>query len=163
MDKNEFTLKRIQTDIKSAQGAMAMSLILTLIYIIKAIFSKNLNFYFSFYTVEFLLKDSGFFPEFKGALPKAAVVVGILAFMGLAIAFTALSPKKPGFLYGCLALYGFDTVFMLSGKLSGFFSPLAQEDFIDIIVHAFILTFLIIGVAALVKQKRSDLTDTKNG
>ena len=50
MDKNEFTLKRIQTDIKSAQGAMAMSLILTLIYIIKAIFSKNLNFYFSFFT-----------------------------------------------------------------------------------------------------------------
>ena len=163
MDKNEFTLKRIQTDIKSAQGAMAMSLILTLIYIIKAIFSKNLNFYFSFYTVEFLLKDSEFFPEFKGALPKAAVVVGILAFMGIAIAFTALSQKKPGFLYGCLALYGFDTVFMLGGKLSGFFSPLAQEDFIDIIVHAFILTFLIIGVVALVKQKRTDVTGTKTG
>ena len=163
MDKNEFTLKRIQTDIKSAQGAMAMSLILTLIYIIKAIISKNLNFYFSFYTVEFLLKYSGFFPEFRGALPKAAAAAAIVVFMGILIVFTALSPKKTGFLYGCLALYGFDTVFMLGGKLSGFFSPLAQEDFIDIIVHAFILTFLIIGVVALVKQKRTDLTDTKNG
>lgn len=161
MDKNEYRLKRIQTDIKSAQGAMAISLVLTLIYIIKAIFSKNLNFYFSFYTVEFLLKDSGFFPEFKGALPKAAVVVGILAFMGLAITFTALSQKKPSFLYGCLVLYGFDTVFMLIGKLSGFFSPLVQEDFIDIIVHAFILTFLIIGVAALIKQKHSDVLTAK--
>lgn len=143
---SEFQIKRYQTDIKSAQGAMAMSLVLTLIYIIKAFFSGNLHFYFSLYTVEFFLKYSAFFPEFRGEFPKAAAVAVILVFFILAIVLTVLSQKKPVFLFGCLAIYGFDTVFMLIGKLSGFFSPVCQTEFIDVIVHAFILAFLIMGV-----------------
>ncbi|MGN1443074.1 MAG: hypothetical protein ACI4XE_04415 [Acutalibacteraceae bacterium] len=154
MNNPEFKRKRYQTDIKSAQGAMAIALVLTLIYIIRAIFSGNLHFYFSLYTVEFFMKFSDFYPELKGTFPKIAAAAVIIAFIGFAVIFTVLSQKKTVFLYGCLALYTFDTVFMLAGKLSGFFSPLAQDDFIDIIVHAFILTFLIIGVIGHTKLKK---------
>lgn len=153
MDKNEHKIRRLQTDIKSAQGGMAMAMLLTLIYMIRAFISGNLNFYFSFYTVEFFMKYSDFFSEFKGTFPFAASAAVIVVFMILAIIFTVLSQKKPAFLFVCLALYGFDTVFMLVGKLSGFFSPLAQEDFIDIIVHGFILTFLVIGVIGYKKYR----------
>ena len=161
---SEFQIKRCQTDIKSAQGAIAMSLILTLIYIIKAFVSGNLHFYFSLYTVEFFLKYSAFFPEFRGEFPKAAAVAVILVFFVLAIVLTVLSQKKPVFLFGCLALYGFDTVFMLIGKLSGFFSPVCQAEFIDVIVHAFILTFLIMGVIGYKKlgaSKPGNETETE--
>ncbi len=162
MNNSEFQIKRHQTDIKTAQGAMAISLVLTLIYILKAIASGNTNFYFSLYTVEFFMKYSAFFPEFRGTFPKAAAAAVIAAFMILAIVFTVLSQKKPVVLFGCLALYSFDTVFMLIGKLSGFFSPLAQDDFIDIIVHAFILTFLIIGVIGFKKLGASGNIQSEN-
>lgn len=155
---SEFQSKRLQTDIKSAQGAMAMSLVLTVIYIIRALIAKNLNFYFSLYTAEFLIKYSAFAPGYRGNLPKVAAAVIIAAFIVIALIFTVLSQKKPVFLYGCLAVYGFDTVFMLIGKLSGTFSPLVQEDFIDITVHAFILSFLIIGVIGYNKLKKLDPT-----
>lgn len=153
---SEFKLKRIQTDIKSAQGAMAMSLVLTLIYIVRALIARNLDFYFSLYTVEFLIKASDFAPGFKGSLPGAAAAAFIVVFIAAATVFTVFAQKKPVFLYGCLAVYGFDTVFMLIGKLSGYFSPFVQEDLIDIIVHGFILAFLIIGVIGYEKMKKSD-------
>lgn len=163
MNNSEFRLKRIQTDIKSAQGSMAMALLLTLIYIVRAVISKNLNFYFSLYTAEFLIKFSDFAPGCRGSLPKPAAAVLIAVFIVAALIFTVLSQKKPAFLYGCLALYGFDTVFMLLGKLTGFFSPFVQEDFIDIVVHAFILTFLIIGVIGYKKLKNPDVSEVKEG
>lgn len=153
---SEFKLKRVQTDIKSAQGAMAMSLALTLIYIVRALIARNLDFYFSLYTVEFLIKASEFAPGFKGSLPGAAAIAVMVAFIAAAAVFTVLAQKKPVFLYGCLAVYGFDTIFMLIGKLSGYFSPFEQTELIDVIVHAFILVFLIIGVIAQEKLKKFD-------
>lgn len=153
---SEFKLKRIQTDIKSAQGAMAMSLALTLIYIVRALIARNLDFYFSLYTVEFLIKASEFAPGFKGSLPGAAAIAVMVAFIAAAAVFTVLAQKKPVFLYGCLAVYGFDTIFMLIGKLSGYFSPFEQTELIDVIVHGFILVFLIIGVIAQEKLKKFD-------
>lgn len=151
---SEFKLKRLQTDLKSANGAMAMALVLTVIYIVRALIAGNLNFYFSLYTVEFLIKSSDFAPGFKGSLPGAAAAVIIVAFIAVAAVFTVLSQKKPVFLYGCLAVYGFDTVFMLAGKFSGYFSPVVPEDYIDIIVHAFILAFLIIGTVSYQKKEK---------
>lgn len=153
---SEFKLKRIQTDIKSAQGAMAMSLALTLIYIVRALIARNLDFYFSLYTVEFLIKASDFAPGFKGSLPGAAAIAVMVAFIAAAAVFTVLAQKKPVFLYGCLAVYGFDTIFMLIGKFSGYFSPFEQTELIDVIVHGFILVFLIIGVIAQEKLKKFD-------
>ena len=153
---SEFKLKRIQTDIKSAQGAMAMSLALTLIYIVRALIARNLDFYFSLYTVEFLIKASEFAPGFKGSLPGAAAIAVMVAFIAAAAVFTVLAQKKPVFLYGCLAVYGFDTIFMLIGKFSGYFSPFEQTELIDVIIHSFILVFLIIGVIAQEKLKKFD-------
>ena len=159
---NEFRIKRLQTDIKSAQGLMAMALVLSVIYIVRALIAKNLNFYFSLYTVEFLIKSSEYAPEYKGALPAAAAASIIAVFLALGAVLTVIAQKKPVLLYGCLAFYGFDTVFMLIGKLSGYFSPLAQEDFIDITVHAFILTFLIMGVIGYEKLKKTDVNQVQD-
>lgn len=158
---SEFKLKRFQTDIKSAQGAMAMSLVLTIIYIVRALITKNLNFYFSLYTVEFLIKSSDFAPGFRGSLPGAAAAAGIVAFIAVSVVFTVLSQKNPVFLYSCLAVYGFDSLFMLAGKFSGYFSPVVAEDYIDIIVHAFILVFLIIGTVSYQKMKKTESEKTE--
>lgn len=163
MSNGEFRKKRLQTDIKSAQGAMAMAMVLTLIYIVRAVFTGNLNFYFSFYTVEFFLKISDFFPGFSGGFPKIASVAVISVFLIFSVIFTVLSQKKPVFLCGCLALYGFDSIFMLIGKLSGFFAPLAQTDFIDIIVHVFILAFLVLGVIGCKKLGGTDYAPPASG
>ncbi|MGN1194962.1 MAG: hypothetical protein ACI4SB_05725 [Acutalibacteraceae bacterium] len=158
---SEFKLKRLQTDIKSATGAMGISLVLTAIYIVRALIAKNLNFYFCLYTVEFIIKSSDFSPEFKGSLPCAATAAIIVVFIAVTAVFTVLAQKKPVFLYGCLAVYGFDSVFMLIGKFSGYLSPIASEDFIDIIVHAFILAFIIMGTVSYNKLKKFEPQKTE--
>lgn len=158
---SEFKRKRLQTDMKSANGAMAIALVLTVVYIVRALIAKNLNFYFSLYTVEFLIKSSDFAPGFRGSLPGAAAAAIIVAFIAVSAVFTVLSQKKPVFLYGCLAVYGFDSVFMLAGKFSGYFSPVVAEDYIDIIVHAFILAFLIMGTVSYHKMKKIESEKTE--
>lgn len=154
--KTSDKIKRLQTDMKSAQGAMAMALVLTLIYIIRTAVMQDFNFYFSMYTVEFLIKFSDFSPAMRGSLPEAAAAVAIAVIIIALLTLTVLSQKKPQFLYGCLAFYVFDTVFLLCGKISGFFAPLSQSDFIDIIMHAFILVFLVAGVIGYEKLKKLD-------
>ena len=42
-------IKKHQTNIKSAVGAFGMSLIMTLVYLVKALLGQNFNFYFSNY------------------------------------------------------------------------------------------------------------------
>lgn len=151
---SEHLEKRYKTDIKSAQGVVAMATVLTVIYIIRRLFTGRFDFYFCTAVTEFLLKAAQFSPEYRGALPNAAAIAGIVVYIGLFIVAVILSQKKAKLLWFSLALYTFDTVFLLAVDLSGYFGSFAAEYLIDIIFHLFILVFLAVGIHANKKLEK---------
>ena len=143
---NEQLEKRFRTDIKSAQGVIAMATVLSLVYIVRFLFAKNFDFYFCTAVTEFFLKSARFSPEGSGSVSNAVSIAVIVCYLALYFAVVLLSQKKPEFLWAALALYSFDTIFMLFAKLVLSTVPFQSSDFIDIIFHAFILVFLIVGI-----------------
>ena len=59
---NEQLEKRYKTDIKSAQGVIAMVTVITLIYIVRRLYTGEFDFYFCTAFTEFLLKAAEFSP-----------------------------------------------------------------------------------------------------
>ncbi|MCM1544968.1 MAG: hypothetical protein NC110_06675 [Ruminococcus sp.] len=153
--------KKYRTYIKSAQGAMAMALVLTLVYIVRAVISGNLNFWFSAYVVEFLIKSAGFFPPYEAAISQPIAIVLMAMFIAVLAVAVVLSQKNGKWLYACLVLYGIDTVFLLWGDFSNHFAPFVQEQWIDIIVHAFILLFTVVGIVGCKGLAKMDLSMTE--
>ncbi len=139
-------IKKYQTNMKSAQGTVILSLILNLIYIIRAVISKNLSFWFSTYVTEYMLKSSGFFPGYEGSFPKAAAIMIILIEVLLLLLPAAFSERNGKLLYICLGVYLFDTIFMAFGKALNVFGDFNEGSFIDIIFHFFVLLFIIGGI-----------------
>lgn len=153
--------KKYRTYIKSAQGAMAMALVLSLIYIVRAVISGNLNFWFCTYVVEFLVKSAGFFAPYEASLSQPISIVLMAMFIAVLAAAVVLSQKNGKWLYACLVLYGADTVFLLWGDFSNHFAPFAQDQWIDIITHAFILLFIIVGIIGCKGLKKMDLSSVE--
>ena len=146
--------KRYKTDIKSAQGVIAMVTVITLIYIVRWLYTGEFDFYFCTAFTEFLLKAAEFSPEYRTALPNAAAIAGIVCYIAVYVAAVILAQKKAQMLWLSLSLYAFDTVFLLVVDLTGYFGGFTSEYFIDIIFHAFILLFLIVGIIANKKLKK---------
>lgn len=139
-------IKKYQTNMKSAQGTVILAVILNLIYIVKAIISKNLSFWFSTYVTQYLLKSSDFFGGYEGNFPKATSIL-IILFEVLLLIFTAAFSERNGkLLYICLGVYVFDTVFMAVGNILNIFGDFNEGSFIDIIFHIFVLLFIIGGI-----------------
>lgn len=153
--------KKYRTYIKSAQGAMGMALVLTLIYIIKAVISGNLNFWFCTYVVEFLIKSTSFFQPYNGTFSQPLAIVLIVLYILLLAVTVVLSQKNGKWLYACLALYGADTLFMLWGNFSNHFAAFTQGQWIDIIFHGFILVFIIVGITGCKGLKKMNLSETE--
>ncbi|MGN0468512.1 MAG: hypothetical protein ACI4GY_07305 [Acutalibacteraceae bacterium] len=146
--------KRYLTYIKSAQGTIGMMLVLNLIYILKALISKNLNFWFSLYLTEFMIKSSSFVDGYNGNVPKAVSVVVIVLSIALLAVLTGLSQKNPKLLYACLVFYGLDTVFLLVGDFMNIFGDFCENSLIDIIIHAFVVAFIINGIYGVKKLEK---------
>ncbi|MCI7333598.1 MAG: hypothetical protein MSH34_01590 [Oscillospiraceae bacterium] len=152
--------KRYKTDIKSAQGVIAMVTVITLIYIVRWLYTREFDFYFCTAFTEFLLKAAEFSPEYRGAVPNAAAIAGIVCYLAVYAASVILAQKKPQMLWFPLSLYVFDTVFLLVIDLTGYFGKFTSEYFIDIIFHVFILLFLIVGMVA--NKKLKELKELKS-
>lgn len=151
--------KKCRTYIKSAQGSITLTLILSLIYIVRAFISGNLNFWFSTYVVEFLVKSSDFCTQYAGSLSKPLAAVLIVAFIALLACATALSQKKGEWLFVCLVIYGLDTALLLWGDFSNHFEPFTQDKWIDIVVHAFVLVFIIVGIVGFRGLRKMNLSE----
>lgn len=151
---NEQLEKRFRTDIKSAQGVIAMATVLSLIYIVRFLFAKNFDFYFCTAVTEFFLKAAQFSPDFNGSIPNAVSIGLIVFYLAACFAVVFLTQKKPERLWLALSIYSFDTVFMLWVKLSGFFGAFQSSDFIDIIFHLFVLAFLVVGIVGNKKLEK---------
>ncbi len=147
--------KRYRTDIKSAQGVGAMALVLTIVYIVRWLFTKEFDFYFCTAVTEFLLKAAEFSKDYSGSIPAAAAIAGVSVYIGLYIASVLLAQKNPTKLWLSLLLYSIDTVFLIAVDLSGFFGPFEKEYFIDIVFHALLLVFMIVGISSVKKLQKA--------
>lgn len=149
--------KRYRTDIKSAQGVAAMAVILTLVYVIRWLFSGEFDFYFCTAVTEALLKAADFSEGYRGSIPSAAAIAGIAVYIGLYVAGVILAQKDPKKLWLSLFLYLFDTVVLIGINVFGYFGPFAKESVIDLVFHAFLLVFLIVGISSVKKLQKQGL------
>ncbi len=149
--KKDFTqediLKKHETNIKSASTAILLSGILGLIYVVRYILSGNFNFYFSLSFTDMILRLS----ENKGSiiLPSVISIVYILTYASLAV----FSNKHAKLLYAGLGIYIFDFLCLIYSLVYIFPKPLDSAHFIDVIVHLFVITFLIVGIISQKKIK----------
>ena len=149
--------KRYRTDIKSAQGVAAMALVLTLVYVIRWLFSKEFDFYFCTSVTEFLLKAASFSESYRGSIPSAVAIGGAAVYVGLYIVGVLLAQKDPKKLWFSFVLYSIDSLVLIVTDISGYFGPFAKENVIDLVFHAFLLVFLVVGVSSVKKLQKAGL------
>ncbi len=150
MNKNfskEDILKKHETNVKSAHTAIFFSGVLGLIYIIRFFITGNFNYFFSLSFTDMILRIG----KSNGQIILPAIVSVIFAV--LYIVFGALGAKKPPLLYAALGVYIFDFICLIVSMVFIFEKPLDQKCFIDLIVHLFVVTFLVVGIVSSKKIK----------
>ena len=156
-------IKKHQTNIKSAVGAYGMALIMTLVYVIKALLGKNFHFYFSNFVPELLLKCAAFtvgydgaFSEtfaqsWRGTLPTVWFIVCFTAYAAACVVLLLVAGKHPPFLWAVFAFQLLDTAALLAGRLQGIPDGMGETVWIDVIFHGLVLLFLLVGAVSGVK------------
>lgn len=147
-------IKKLETNIKSAQSTYALAGVLALIYIARYFITGNFEFYFSSYITEFLLKASDQNVLAEPLFSFGAACGGIAVFVILYIAFGIVMLKNTIGMWLCFALYALDFAFLIIGSLTAPFGPVTEEIFIDIIVHLFVILFLTVGAFSSGKLKK---------
>ncbi len=146
---NDDILKKHQTNIKSATSGFVLVGILGIIYIVRFLFSGNFNFYFSLAFSELVLRlgDGGKIPE---ALGFVLTAVYVICFICIAL----LINKKTDNLKFALLFYAFDSICFvpLAFVLADSFAP---DFFIDVIVHLFVILFIIVGIKSVNSLKKT--------
>lgn len=146
VDKNEELIRRYSTYVKSGAGAVVISLVTTIIYLVRMFVTGNVEFWLSTYITQFMVKSSSFVPEYSGSVPKpASIAVIAVCFIAMLIP-TVLSQKNSKWLKISLVMFLIDTLMNIVCVSLNVFHDFTQNSFIDIIFHLFILTFLIMGV-----------------
>ncbi len=143
MNKNfteEDIIKKHQTNVKSAQSAFALAGMLGIIYIVRYFITGNFDFYFSLsFTQAWLMKVAeGTASEDLG---YSLIAVFIIAYLSL----TAVIVKKPARLDSALGLYMIDFAYLI-GCFIIKSSNITGDILIDVILHIFIIVFLIVGI-----------------
>ena len=164
-------IKKHQTNIKSGVGAFGMTLIMTLVYLVKALLGHNFHFYFSNFLPEMLLKSASFtrgyagefsaaFTEhWQGRLDLVWFLVLFAVYAGVCIALVVLAGKHPPLIWAIFALHVIDTALLIAGRLCGIPNGYEETMFIDIVFHVLVLLFLLVGGISgvvLPKDKRGD-------
>lgn len=154
----EGLVKRYRTDIKSAQGVIAMATVLGIIYVLVGLISKNWGFYFGISAVKFCAVNAvraQTEPEqtlkmwLFAALAAVCVVLYIVAVL--------LARKNPKKLWFGLVLYGADSVFLAFIDAARCLEPFKKEDIIDLVFHAFIMVFLVVGVRSVKRLEKKGI------
>ena len=160
---SEKQIKKHQTNIKSAVGAYGLTLIMTLVYVIKALLGKNFNFYFCNFVPEVLLKSAAFTANYDGAfsdlflsswrgtLPTVWFCVFFAVYAAVCVALLLVAGKHPPFIWALFAFHLCDTVGLLAGRLQGIPNGMAETVWIDVIFHVLVLLFLLVGGVSGVK------------
>ena len=164
----EIAARRRATNLKSAQGTYFLALIMTVIYVVRAMIAENFRFYFCLFIPEVLFKSSAFTQTFDndfsasflsscaGRIPAVPAWILLVACVGLFLTFGLLGQKKPLFLFGSLTLYALDSAALVAGRLLSLPEPMAEEGWIDLIFHAFVLFLLVVGAVTAVQDKKAN-------
>ena len=144
-------IKKMQTNIKSAQSTFALFGIMALIYVVRYFVTGNFNFYFSSYITEFALKaaDSDVFSTVILSSGSSYAILAVYAV--LFILCCVLSLKTKFGLWACLILHLTDYAALIIGTALSVFGPFREEVLIDVIVHFFVLLFILVGIYATYK------------
>lgn len=150
-------IKKLQTNIKSAQGVFSLSGILALVYVARYFVTGNFNFYFSSYITEFALKAAD--PNVTSTVSlTTGLSYAILALYAiLFVVCCVLSLKSKFGLWACFILYTADFAALIVGTILSPFGPFTEEVFIDIIIHIFVILFLVVGVYSAKKLPKIEV------
>ena len=164
-------IKKHQTNIKSAVGAFGMTLIMTLVYLVKALLWHNFHFYFCNFVPEVLLKSASFTSAWSGDFSAVFTqqwqgklslgwFLGLFAvYAAVCVALVVLAGKHPPLIWAIFVLHLCDTVCLLLGRWQGIPNTMEETMLIDLIFHVLVLLFLLVGgISAVVlpKDKRGD-------
>lgn len=144
-------IKKMQTNIKSAQSIFVLSGILALIYVVRYFVTGNFNFYFSSYITEFALKAADENIASAVTLSNGASYALLAVYAVLFILCCVLCLKSKLGLWACLTLHLTDYAALLAGTALSVFGSFREEIFIDIIVHFFVLLFIVVGIYSTYK------------
>jgi hypothetical protein len=144
-------IKKMQTNIKSAQSIFVLSGILALIYVVRYFVTGNFNFYFSSYITEFALKAADENIASAVTLSGGASYALLAVYAVLFIVCCVLCLKSKLGLWACLTLHLTDYAALLVGTALSVFGSFREEIFIDIIVHFFVLLFIVVGIYSTYK------------
>lgn len=164
-------IKQHQTNIKSAVGAYGMALIMTFVYLLKALLGRNFHFYFSNFLPEILLKSASFTTSFdgtfsdlflqklQGSVPVVWFCLLFAVYAAVCVALLLIAGKHPPFIWALFAFQLLDTACLLVGRMSGIPGGMTQTVWIDVIFHCLVLLFLLVGGISgvrLPKELRGD-------
>ena len=144
-------IKKMQTNIKSAQSIFVLSGILALVYVVRYFVTGNFNFYFSSYITEFALKAADENIASAVTLSNGASYALLAVYAVLFIVCCVLCLKSKIGLWACLTLHLTDYAALLAGTALSVFGSFREEIFIDIIVHFFVLLFIVVGIYSTYK------------
>ena len=144
-------IKKMQTNIKSAQSIFVLSGILALIYVVRYFVTGNFNFYFSSYITEFALKAADENIASAVTLSNGASYALLAVYAVLFIVCCVLCLKSKIGLWACLTLHLTDYAALLAGTALSVFGSFREEIFIDIIIHFFVLLFIVVGIYSTYK------------
>ena len=144
-------IKKLQTNVKSAQSIFALSGILALVYVIRYFVTGNFNFYFSSYITEFALRAADENVVSTVTLTSSASYLILAVYALLFVVCCALSLKPKIGLIACLVLHLADYAALITGTAFSIFGPFREEIIIDIIVHFFIFLFIVVGIYSAYK------------
>ncbi len=152
MKKNftpEDIMKKHETNIKSATSGFTLAGVLGIIYIIRFFITKNFDFYFSLTFTELLLRLSDY-GEIPDAFSYVLVADYVIAYLVIVVLIARNSKRLPL----ALGLYVFDCLCFV--PLFLFHRTIQPEYFIDVIVHLFVVVFLVVGIKSAKKVRQSD-------
>ena len=144
-------IKKMQTNIKSAQSTFALFGILGLIYVVRYFVTGNFNFYFSSYITEFALKAADENIASAVTLSSGASYALLAVYAVLFLLCCVLCLKSKLGLWACLTLHLTDYAALLVGTALSVFGSFREEILIDIIVHFFVLLFIVVGIYSTYK------------
>lgn len=140
-------IKKHETNVKAASTAFGLPAILGLIYIVRFLFSKNLNFYFSLSFTDMLIKSG---------IEKDAVLIPLII-SGVYAAFyfvlTILTSKNPKLLPVALGIHIFDFLCLLFCMFILWRAPVNPDCYIDVIFHIIVIFFIAVGISSDKKLK----------
>ena len=151
--KKDFTkediIKKHDTNIKSALTAYFLAGALGVIYIVRYLIKQEFDFYFSLSFTDVMLKLQS-----AGEISKAVSIAAIGIFAVVYAAALILLAKNSAHLITATAVYTFDFAALLFGTFVLFPKPETNDWLIDVLLHLFVMIFLVAGIYSHFKMKK---------